>query len=802
MRQVGATKRRSLSMPRVWSSAFNHWPLLVCLPLYLVVTVLYGATIPIFETPDATGHYAYIHELTEGRGLPVQGKPSGERVSGYVASHPPLYYSLCAAMTFWVPDDVDLEDWAWRNPYQTMGDADRPVNKNILIHTPAERFPWRGTALTMHIARFVSTFLGVLAVVATYGIAMELFPEQRWLGLGATALAAFNPMFVFTSARVSNDAAVTAFGSLAIWGAVRLATRGLSRKGLILTGAALGLAVLSKLSGVTLAPALILALLFDSFRTWRQWSASPRRQRVALIAERWAWIGLTALAVCGWWFVRNAILYNEWGGVNAWLSHTATVRAEPIGALDVIPELGGLEKSYWAMFGWFNVGVAPWMYRFWWIMVRLALIGLGLLILDQWTAHGYPQSVRSGLLTMVGALLVTLGSVWRFIMIVLGAQGRYLMPVIAPISILLMMGLSRLVPRGDRRLPRDLSLRPRIGPPLHRRLRALAAFVAMAQLVLALVSLFLFIRPAYAKPEPVKEDSLPGEMTRLNLALGGSAIKLLGGHIEAESARAGDSVPLSLYWQATEPPQDDYFSFVQILGRDLEPIAGVDCYPGRGTFPPTLWTPSVIYRDRYELPIAAGAEAPTAGLLHAGLYSEDGGRLPVSRSPDEPSLALTVLDRLAVQPLEPVSDDAAHTTNVRLGESITLVGYDLSAHQVRPGGSFTVTLVWRAETPPAADYTGFVHLTDADGKLVGQSDQPPLGGAYPTSLWSPGDVIRDRHRLEVDHTSASGACALSIGMYNSTSGKRLPAHGRGIIEGKESTRLKDDVIVVSEITIP
>ena len=782
-------------------SMFNHWPLLVCLFSYLAVTLFYGVTIPIFETPDAGGHYAYIHELTEGRGLPVQGAPSGRRVTGYVASHPPLYYALCAALTFWVPDDMDFEDWAWRNPHQTMGDADQPVNKNILIHTPAERFPWRGTALTMHIARFVSTLLGALAVVATYGIAMELFPKQRWLALGATALAAFNPMFVFTGARVGNDAAVTAFASLTIWGTVRLAIRGLSRRGLIMTGAALGLAALSKLSGVVLAPAVALALLFDSLRTWRQQSEQSWRQCLSRIVGRWAWVGLIALVVCGWWFARNAILYQQWMGVDAWLSHTTTVRAEPIGVLSVVSELPGLEKSYWAMFGWFNIAAAPWMYRFWWILVRAALIGLGLLILDQWTADRFPRPVQWGLVTLICALLLTLGSVWRFIMIVLGAQGRYLMPVVAPISILLMMGLGRLVPRG-----RKLSLPqgwPRLGraSPSHRRLQALAAFVGMSQLALALACLILFILPAYAKPEVVKEGSLPEEMTRANLSFGETSITLLGGHIEVDSAWAGDSVPLSLYWQASEPPQDDYLSFLQILGRDMDPVAGVDCYPGGGTFPPTLWRPGVIYRDRVELPVAAGAQAPTAGVLHAGLYSEDRERLPVRRSPDEPPVTLALLDRVAIRPREPVSGDVTHPIGARLGESITLIGYDLSAPSVSPGSVLTVTLVWHAEAPLDADYTGFLHLTDADGKLVGQSDQPPEGGAYPTSLWVPGDVVRDSHQLEIDEASASGACVLSIGMYNSTSGERLPAYGRGTAKGKESTRFRDDLIVVSGITI-
>lgn len=752
----------------------------VCLLVYLIVAVLYGVTIPIFETPDANGHYAYIHELTEGRGLPVQGAPSGKRVTGYVASHPPLYYALCAVLTFWVPDDADFEDWAWRNPHQTMGDASRPANKNILIHTAAERFPWKGTPLVMHISRLVSTLLGAVAVLATYGIAKELFPEQRWLAVGATALAAFNPMFVFTSARVSNDAAVTAFGSLAVWAAVRLTVKGLTRRGLILAGAAVGLAVLSKLSGLIFAPVVALALLFDGVRRWQEQPSEPFRKHLVGILRRSALVGVPALAVSGWWFVRNLMLYHELMGVDAWLSHTATVRPEPISVLNVIPELRGLEKSYWAMFGWFNISVAPWMYRFWWLLSRTAAVGLLVTVVDQWSPSRYSRSLRQGLLIIASAFLFNVASVWRFIMIVLGAQGRYLMPTIAPISILLILGLRRLVPRGTAPIPwKD----------------TLSGILGGTHVALTLISLFVFILPAYAKPVVVAEDDLPEAMTRLDLSFNGGAIELLGGRIETEDAHPGDTAALSLYWRATEPPEENYFTFVQILGREMDPIAGVDCYPGGGTFPPTLWEPGVIYRDRYELPIAAGAEVPTAGRLHVGLYTRDGNRLSIDGS-SEPSSELVVLDRMAVRPREPLSDDAAQPVGARLGEAIRLVGYDLSASNLEPGDVVTVTLVWRAEAPIESDLTGFIHLVDENGTLVTQSDHPPLDGAYPTSLWQPGDVVRDSYQLRVTDGTTCGACRLAIGMYNPQTQQRLPVYGES-----EGTRLENDLIVTGQVTI-
>ena len=757
----------------------------ILLSLYLALALVYGATMPIFETPDANGHYAYIHELTEGRGLPVQGKPSGARVTGYVASHPPVYYSIVAALTCWIGDDVELAEWAWRNPYQTMGDASRTVNKNRLVHTPAERFPWRGTPLTMHIARFVSTMLGAVAVVAIYGTATELFPEKRWLALGATAVAAFNPMFVFTSARVSNDAAVTAFGSLAIWGAVRLAVNGLSRKGLLLTGASLGLAALSKLSGVVLAPAVALALVFDSSRVWREPSDRPLGRRIEVMAGRWAWVVLTTVVVSGWWFVRNAILYGELMGVDAWLSHTATVRAEPIAVFRVIPELRGLEKSYWAMFGWFNIAAAPWMYTIWGVMSRAALVGLLLILVDQWTPRRLTRRKQQGLLILTVAFLLNMGSVWRFIMMVLGAQGRYLMPTTASISILLALGLNRLLPERF---------------SLNRWRSALMLLVGTVQLALAVISLAAFVLPAYAKPVIVDETDLPKDMTRLDLSFGQTPIKLLGGHIEVGEAQPGSTVPLSLYWRASERPDKDALAFVQILGRDKEAVSGVDCYPGRGTFPPSLWQPGVIYRDQYCLKLPLDTKVPTAAALYAGLYGEDRTRLSVTRPPDETPLEMLLLDIIPVRPIKPVSSEATHPVGARLGDAITLVGYDVSATSVRPGQTISLTLVWRAEREPRADHTAFLHVIDEQDLLISQSDHPPLDGAYPTSFWVSGDVVRDPHALRIESSAPPGRYLLVAGMYESRTRRRLPTTWEAD-EETEALWIEDDAVAIGRLTI-
>jgi 4-amino-4-deoxy-L-arabinose transferase-like glycosyltransferase len=761
---------------RLKSVIRRHLGLIVILVLYVIVAVLYGALTPIFETPDANGHYAYIHELTEGRGFPIHDRPSGERVTGYVAGHPPLYYLLSAAATFWVKDDVDFADWAWLNPFHAMGNADAPVNKNRLVHTDAEAFPWHGTPLTMHIARLVSTGLGALGVLAAYGIVLELFPERRWLALGAAALTAFNPMYVFTAARVSNDAAVAAFGSLVVWGVVRLAVRGLSRRALALLGAVYGLAALSKLSGVVLGPALILALLCDVWRTghYKIGHLFRKDQLLRLLVNAFVLFGATAV-VCGWWFIRNFVLYGELMGTDAWLSHTATVRPEPIGFFDVFAQLKGLEMSYWAMFGWFNISAAPWMYQVWWVLVRLAAFGLASILVDQWTARRFSRPVQAGLVIVVLSFLLIFGSVWRFIMIVLGSQGRYLMPVVAAISVLIVLGLDRFI--------------------LHRFTPALTMFLGVGNLAITLICLFAFILPAYARPGVVEESDLPKDMMRFDMTFQDTPIQLLGGVIESDDLHPGEVADVSLYWRALEPVRQDPFVFVQVLGKSDEPLVGVNCYPGGGNFPATLWQPGVIYRDCYRLPVAADAEAPTIVALHAGLRWRGDVYLVGVFPSGDPVPEPVLFDLAALRPARTPSADVTYSVDAKLGDAITLVGYDLSAKEVQPGESFTVTLVWRADGVPAGDCTVFVHLVDEDGNLVAQDDHPPLMGEYRTSFWARGDVVRDTYTLTLDASQPPCACTLRVGLYDPEAEVRVPAYdGLGV-------RFEDDAVVAGGVIV-
>jgi hypothetical protein len=102
---------------------------------------------------------------------------------------------------------------------------------------------------------------------------------------------------------------------------------------------------------------------------------------------------------------------------------------------------------------------------------------------------------------------------------------------------------------------------------------------------------------------------------------------------------------------------------------------------------------------------------------------------------------------------------------------LTIIGYDeaLSDNQL------TVTLYWQPQTGSIpVDYTSFVHLVDAGGNGLAQSDALPGGVYYPTSLWQPGETLRDQHRLTIPSTLPPGDYTLITGLYRLVNGQIEP----------------------------
>ena len=107
-----------------------------------------------------------------------------------------------------------------------------------------------------------------------------------------------------------------------------------------------------------------------------------------------------------------------------------------------------------------------------------------------------------------------------------------------------------------------------------------------------------------------------------------------------------------------------------------------------------------------------------------------------------------------------------------LADTVRLLGYDLRS-PLEPGGVFEVALYWQPLRQMDGDYTSFVHLLDAEGRKVAQSDHLPGGVYYPTSLWQPGETLLDVHRLSLPEVLGPAPHMLLVGFYRQPSLERL-----------------------------
>jgi hypothetical protein len=115
-----------------------------------------------------------------------------------------------------------------------------------------------------------------------------------------------------------------------------------------------------------------------------------------------------------------------------------------------------------------------------------------------------------------------------------------------------------------------------------------------------------------------------------------------------------------------------------------------------------------------------------------------------------------------------------HQVQADVGDSLTLDGYDIHQTGVGSGEDLQVSLYWEARKQPDQDYTVFVQLLDASGKVTAQSDGYPADGRFPTSWLRPGLVLRDIHRLSIPASVAQDSFQLIVGMYQLKSMQRLP----------------------------
>ncbi len=733
--------------------------LILILALYLVMGVAYSIINPIFESPDEALNYAQIRFLAEERRLPVlePGEPTK-------AHHPPLYYALGALLTSWIPDD-NFEAVVGRvNPFWAYRLWEPGVdNKSLYLHDPRlESFPYRDVALGVHLVRWLSLLMGAGTVLLVYGTGRELFPHRPVLAVGAAALVAFNPMFVFINASVHDDALADLVAAATLYVAARLLVRGPTTRRAVALGILAGLGVLTKLTCLLVVPTVGLALLYRPLadRGHDGWRDVIRLGGIAVAL---------VLFIGGWWFARNVFLYGEPTGM---VRQTGVwgVRENAPDLIAAARELGFLHDSLWGVFGYGQIPMPRWVYGLARLLGLAAAGGLGLFWARRRAGRIPWECPPAVLLILVSAPLVAFAVNFARMTVSAAADfGRYLFVALAALAPLYALGLNEWV-----------SVRRQAG---------LSIALALGMLALAIYGLVGVLAPAYVPPPRYASPAEvapqhPVDVTYPELA------RLLGYDVAPDPLYPGDVLEVTLYWQVLEETNRDYVLFLQVFGREGERIGGRDTHPGLGRYPTSRWRAGEVIADTVPVPLAANAEAPAALRLDLGLYLPGSPRL----------IAANGRDTISVGPVRLAAREPTMLTGTpltyQLGNGMRLVAWDPEWDgPVRPGGTLRFTLYWACDVPPDRPLNIFVHLVGEDGSPLAQGDGPPLDGDYPTDLWAPGDIVADERVVALPVTLSPGRYTLLVGLYSLETGERLPAfdaHG---------TRLPADAIPLTALEV-
>ncbi|MDW8106732.1 MAG: glycosyltransferase family 39 protein [Armatimonadota bacterium] len=388
---------------------YAPWALLTA---HILLAAAYNLATPFgnngyANTPDEGAHFQYVAFVAREWRLPVFEGYAGV---GYEAHQPPLYYFLAAVL------------------YHLFGGAGKGV-------------------------RLLSTLCSAGVVWLVWLSLRRIAPDRPLLALSGMGFAAFLPMHIAIGSAVGNDALTNLLFAATLYGLltslVPQPAPSSNQKRFaheVVLGLLVGLALITKATAMLLVPVVALGILWKARLQGERWTTGVLRAGLT--------IGIAAL-IGGWWFVRNAILYEDPLLQRTFIKvFEGTAKAEDF-----------LQRG--ATWGQYLTLVADWTFRSFWFaygtprtantglpnflpdgvywglgaLVALAIVGLILRLREP-----TPAEVRIWLWLNALTFALVLISFGLFIRIFFQAQGRYFYPALLPISVFIALGWERIAP--------------------------------------------------------------------------------------------------------------------------------------------------------------------------------------------------------------------------------------------------------------------------------------------------------------------------------------------------------------------
>ena len=437
------------------------------LGLLLIVTFLKGAIwtalIPLWQAPDEYTHFSPVQFIAEHGRLPRKNefRMSQELCQSvkWLETHNVAFRPTKRQSLVEQPPHPIRDQLANVPMYERWTTSETGCSSAAMFLPPLYYLIGAGIYRLVYTAdffvrtfaiRLLSVVLTTITVLFAWLSTREVFPSNRALHITVPVAVAFHPMITFLGAVINTDSLLFCLSSIIIFLSIRIATTGLTLKRAIVTGIALGLGILSKPHIFAITPALGTAILIAGWwrrREWHRW--------LLLVGI----ISLTALLIGGWSIYRS-IQLNDSPFYASPESDIWGTSPNPNFKLTVVDYLSAYEQrlrtnlleSYWGIFGWLDTRLPGALYIFLRWATTLSIAGLTVYATRSAVAGRWNRE-QKGLLVSVIACLSIIGmlGVYGFIRtraygIFQPTQGRYLLNTISAQMLLLVLGLTEVVP--------------------------------------------------------------------------------------------------------------------------------------------------------------------------------------------------------------------------------------------------------------------------------------------------------------------------------------------------------------------
>lgn len=771
----------------VWLNNVN-WPKLPLSPyqwiafFYGILAVIFMLATPPLEAGAELRHFSLVEHIASTGNLPVQNAEE-PAIWREVGSSAPLYY-LGAGAVISPIDTSDFDSLLVFNGHR-LASLEDLGNKNLLLRD-SPFMPLEGTVLAIYLLRVINIAMGAGTIWLIMRIGRQIAPQRQIAGYVAAAITAFNPMFLFLSASVSNLPLVMLINAAVIYLGLQLVYTGFERRRSLLLAALLALSALAHVSGLILVGLVLITALWaaryrSDWRGFAEWAVST----LILIA-----------IVAGWWYVRNLNLYGDLTGLNV-ASQLAGLRPAGTNIAQLLAEFQLFQMSFWGLFGILNIQGNLLFYALVNFAVLLSLFGVLFLVMQLISIRDFSYARRElyGLVFILAAVLFSLIAYIVWASQVATYEGRVLFPFLGAIMPFIAVGLVEVVwwilfllSPPERSFVRageavtETTLREGIVWPVR--------FLGLMTLLIPFYAIF----PAYAPPAP--QETIDVEATPVYANYG--TVELVGYDVSDRRYVPGDWVDVTLYWKPQDVTQTDNMLSLGLVGPDGTLVGQLDTIPGAGTLRTTAWEPGKVYADDYRIRVRPGSIDQGFPLrLHVNwwepssqmvLAPEDGEGQPLRsvmlnagvlidvRTPATPGF-ITLADRLSEQEqlaLVTTPDPNATPEPTPTVDDILLdsIDYDFGADirfmsfRVYPDPEETLSYVlralWESQSPPDGDYTAFAHVVSENGDLVAQADVQPN---VPTNYWTYRDQHIVRYPLTLPENLAPGEYEVRVGWY-------------------------------------